>query len=859
MCSITAWGDDLVDIESDTPPCWLGGDGEMAQAIRRHSWCQTDMGPLAGWPRSLQSVLRLILTAPEPMALWWGPNCRQVWNDGFADHLAAAGVAMDLGSRAAEAWSTCWPMFQQALDRAADAWAPQPALTLPPSFSRALTQVTIRPVEDDLGQIAGFVIRLQPMDRNGLSSDDPVTLPIDRRIDDRSALTLLHDLHLRLREAKDVNEAMSEVLYLATSFADTDRGGVHLVDADDRWISLVALHGFADESDYTRTYCEHDLRIPSPVLDRLRTKRQRVVLTDVARSNLPEVVRTMMQDAGVAAMVSIPLIGPERHFLGVLTVHFREARSLDSFTLRLLDLLGWMAGEFVHIRQVLQRIENQHRDDQRLRRLSQQWRGMADPLAIQQHTIRKLVKWLDVERCGFIYFNADKETLEVEAIDPDRPSEARRLAIPASHCPDQLLDPIRKGQTIALDDCGTDPARDYLGSIGIGALCAVPLLSRDRVVGCLFIGTGSKRHWSCAEVKFLEEVGERCKLAVARARAEATLQETSDRFRRTTELLPSLLWHADSDGINFVDNRQWERLTGQSYSDGQNGGWIRSVHPEDRPMELDIVKRADDFHTPIERQVRYRMRDGSYRWFLARSVPARDKNGQVTGWYGSAIDIHELRTLKDRQGFLLAELQHRVRNLLTVTRSVFERTIDSGYDIDDINDHFRGRLDALARTHAGISHHPEQLVDLQNLVREELLSVGVSDGPSVRIEGPDVGMPLDIAENLALTFHELTVNAIKFGALKVKSGKLAITWQVDADHRGGKKLLLSWTESGIPAIDLRPSRYGFGRELIEEALPYRLRADTELLFERGGVRCTIAVPLSPVDDDAVRYGEGGWS
>ena len=352
MCSITAWGDDLVDIESDTPPCWLGGDGEMAQAIRRHSWCQTDMGPLAGWPRSLQSVLRLILTAPEPMALWWGPNCRQVWNDGFADHLAAAGVTMDLGSRAAEAWSTCWPMFQQALDRAADAWGPQPALTLPPSFSRALTQVTIRPVEDDLGQIAGFVIRLQPMDRNGLSSDDPVTLPIDRRIDDRSALTLLHDLHLRLREAKDVNEAMSEVLYLATSFADTDRGGVHLVDADDRWISLVALQGFTGESDYTRTYCEHDLRIPSPVLDRLRTKRQRVVLTDVARSNLPEVVRTMMQDAGVAAMVSIPLIGPERHFLGVLTVHFREARSLDSFTLRLLDLLGWMAGEFVHIRQV---------------------------------------------------------------------------------------------------------------------------------------------------------------------------------------------------------------------------------------------------------------------------------------------------------------------------------------------------------------------------------------------------------------------------------------------------------------------------------------------------------------------------
>lgn len=859
MGNIAAWGETPVDTGSNTRSRWLRGDGEMAQAIRHHPWSQTEMGPLAEWPRVLRSALRLILTAPEPIALWWGSECRQIWNDGFADHLAAAGVVMDLGSRASDAWSTCWPMFKQALDRAADAWGPQPAVTLPPSFSRALTQVTIHPVEDEDGQVAGFVIRLQPMDRNGLSSDDPVTLPIDRRIDDRSALTLLHDLHLRLREAKDVNEAMTEVLHLATSFADTDRGGVHLVDADDRRISLVALQGFAEDSLYTRTYHEHDLRVPSPVLDKLKTKHQRVVLTDVAESDLPDRVRTMMQDAGVAAMVSIPLIGPERHFLGVLTVHFREARSLNSFTLRLLDLLGWIAGEFVHIRQVVQRIENQHRTEQRLRRLSQQWRVMADPVAIQQHTIEKLVKWMGVERCGFIYFDPRKNLLEVESIDPDRPGEAKRLAIAVGHFPDGLIDPIRNGRTIALDDCASDPAWPYLRSIGIGALCAVPLLSQNRVVGCLFVGTDTKRHWSSAEVKFLEEVGERCKLAVARARAEATLQETSDRFRHTTELLPSLLWYADSDGIGFVDNRQWERLTGQSYYDGQNGGWLRYVHPDDRPVELDIVKRADEFHAPVERHVRYRMRDGSYRWFLARSMPARGKDGHVTGWYGSAIDIHELRTLKDRQGFLLAELQHRVRNLLTVTRSVFERTIESGYDIDDINDHFRGRLDALARTHAGISHHPEQLVDLQNLVREELLSVGVCDGPSVRIDGPDVAMPLDIAENLALTFHELTVNAIKFGALKVKSGRLDVGWRVDVDHSGGKKLIVSWVESGVPAIDLRPSRYGFGRELIEEALPYRLRADTELLFGHGGVRCTIAIPLSPVDDDAVRYGEGGWS
>ena len=859
MVEIAARDDSLVDTGLNIQAGWLRGDGEMAQAIRNHPWSRWNMGPLAEWPSALRSALRLMLTAPEPMALWWGPDHRQIWNDGFADHLAAASITMDLGSRAADAWASCWPMFEQALNRAADSWVPQPALTLPPSFSRALTQATIRPVEDEAGQVAGFLVRLQPMDQNGLSSDRPVTLPIDRRVDERSALTLLHDLHLRLRNARDVTDAMTEVLQLATAFADTGRGGIHLVDADDRYISLIALQGLPEESRYVQAYREHDLRDPSPVLDKLKTKHQRVVLTDIPRSNLPDAVRTMMREAGVAAMVSIPLIGPERHFLGVLTVHFSEPRTLDSFTLRLLDLLAWIAGEFVHLRQAVQRIENQQRTHYRLRTLSRQWRGMSDPVAIQHHTIQALVSWLDVERCGFVSFDAGRNMMEFEATDPDRPGMLRHMAIPTNDLPGGLIDPLREGRTVVIEDHAGDPVNAFLCAIGIRALCAVPLLGQHRVVGCLFIGTSSSRHWSRDEVRFLEEVGDQCKLAIARARAEATLQETSERFQHTTELLPSLLWYADRDGIGFIDNRQWERLTGQSYYDGQNGGWLRYVHPDDRQGELDLVKRAEEIFAPVERQVRYRMRDGNYRWFLARTVPQRDKDGQVTGWYGSAIDIHELRMLKDRQGFLLAELQHRVRNLLTVTRSVFDRTMESGYDIDDINDHFRGRLDALARTHAGVGHHPDQLVDLQNLAREELLSVGVCDGPSVEIEGPDVALPLDIAENLALTFHELTVNAIKFGALKVKTGKLAITWRVDVDHGGGEKLILSWVETGVPAIDLRPSRYGFGRELIEEALPYRLRADTELLFERGGVRCAIALPLSAVDDDAVRYGEGGWS
>ncbi|HWV12803.1 MAG TPA: sensor histidine kinase, partial [Sphingobium sp.] len=203
----------------------------------------------------------------------------------------------------------------------------------------------------------------------------------------------------------------------------------------------------------------------------------------------------------------------------------------------------------------------------------------------------------------------------------------------------------------------------------------------------------------------------------------------------------------------------------------------------------------------------------------------------------------ELRDSEDRLRVLVAELQHRVRNMLTVVRSMFASTADSSEDIDHLVDHFIGRLDALARTQVIVTSSADQRVDLENLIRDELLSVGVHDGPVVEIDGPDVSLNSKIGETLGLAFHELTTNAVKYGALKVPNGRLNISWHVEADEGGTSKLHLCWAERGVPAISINPSRQGFGRELIEEAVAYRLGAETSLEFRSGGVRWSISLPL----------------
>lgn len=205
-----------------------------------------------------------------------------------------------------------------------------------------------------------------------------------------------------------------------------------------------------------------------------------------------------------------------------------------------------------------------------------------------------------------------------------------------------------------------------------------------------------------------------------------------------------------------------------------------------------------------------------------------------------------LRTSEQHLQGLLAELQHRVRNILTVIRSVFARTVDAGGAIEEIADHFKGRLDSLARTQLLVAQSGRRAIDLENLIRDELLSAGASDGPDLFIQGDEVALDPDVAEALGLAIHELTTNALKYGALRFPASRLDIRWSVvHAAADAAPVLDLAWREVGVPAIVARPSRRGFGCELIENALPYRLNAETRLEFRGGGVHCSLRIPLAP--------------
>ena len=198
------------------------------------------------------------------------------------------------------------------------------------------------------------------------------------------------------------------------------------------------------------------------------------------------------------------------------------------------------------------------------------------------------------------------------------------------------------------------------------------------------------------------------------------------------------------------------------------------------------------------------------------------------------------------------ELQHRVRNMLAVIRSVHRRTRESGADPHEFADHFEGRLDAIARYQSLLDEVDRPGIDLEDMLRDELLTSRCLDGPGCTLSGPPVYLRQKAAELMGLTIHELTTNSIKFGAL-AHGGRLAVDWSVTATPTT-RMLRFRWVETGIPVIASAPRPYGFGRQLIEEALPYQLGATTSFALDAGGLECSILLPLT--DDDAFASRDG---
>ncbi|MGY3342686.1 MULTISPECIES: HWE histidine kinase domain-containing protein [unclassified Bradyrhizobium] len=207
----------------------------------------------------------------------------------------------------------------------------------------------------------------------------------------------------------------------------------------------------------------------------------------------------------------------------------------------------------------------------------------------------------------------------------------------------------------------------------------------------------------------------------------------------------------------------------------------------------------------------------------------------------SDLAARERRNAQERQELMIAELNHRVRNILSLVRSLVAQSKDNTASIEEFATVLGGRIQALARAHDQITSLNWAPVALKSLVESEAGAYLGARADRIKLDGPNVALDPKAFATLALVVHEMMTNSAKYGALADSTGQVEVVWTLDRSS----SLVIEWKESGGPPVQ-PPSRRGFGTTIIERSVPFDLKGDAEIRFDLLGVQARFVIPANYV-------------
>jgi PAS domain S-box-containing protein len=219
-------------------------------------------------------------------------------------------------------------------------------------------------------------------------------------------------------------------------------------------------------------------------------------------------------------------------------------------------------------------------------------------------------------------------------------------------------------------------------------------------------------------------------------------------------------------------------------------------------------------------------------------APVHDQLAVI--FVGCLRDISERKRAEEHQQLLLAELDHRVKNMLTVVAGIASMTERSSKTLPEFSEKFGARIQALSRAYTMLTARRWGTTLLNDLIAEILAPYGPVDSAQFAVEGPPVALKPNTILTLNLVLHELVTNASKYGAFSVPEGNILIEWNIDAGSP--PQLHLTWHETGVPNVS-PPVRSGFGTKLIEMSMQHDLGGRVVAKYEADGVRYDFHFPL----------------
>ena len=310
---------------------------------------------------------------------------------------------------------------------------------------------------------------------------------------------------------------------------------------------------------------------------------------------------------------------------------------------------------------------------------------------------------------------------------------------------------------------------------------------------------------------------------------------------RLFEQLPFAVYVCDRDGLVLRYNRRAVELWGRSPTLGDPNerfcGSYRMYRADGSLLPHHQCPMADVLRTGAsvrEQEVHIERPDGARGIALVDIEAIRDGAGDIIGAVNCFQDITERKRAEEHAKLLSREVDHRAKNLLALVQATVHLT--QADTIQQFKVAIEGRLQALSNAHTLLAESRWAGAKLHSLVTEELAPYSIEGRSRADFIGPELVLQPQMAQTIAMVLHELTTNAVKYGALSVPSGRVRIEWSlVDRD------LVIRWSEADGPPVK-PPQRQGFGTRVVNRVIQ-ELQGKLRFDWKPEGMVCEITIPV----------------
>ncbi|WP_416670348.1 PAS domain S-box protein [Egbenema bharatensis] len=287
----------------------------------------------------------------------------------------------------------------------------------------------------------------------------------------------------------------------------------------------------------------------------------------------------------------------------------------------------------------------------------------------------KIGACLQITTCNFTDVDEahDRVTVHHGWSSPEVPSTVGTFRL-SQYLSKEFERASRAGETVVVCNTQDDPRTDAAGyaALNMYSFVTVPFHRNGKWTHYIAICHSQPRDWCEDEIQLIEEISNRIFPRLERARTEAALRESEERFRTVTATVPQLIWTATPDGrVDYLSD-QWADYVGLAPEQLHGWSWQQVTHPEDLPNTVRDWQHCLRSGEPLEIQHRFRHRTGEWRWQLVRGVPIKDAVGNIRQWVGTCTDI---------QGEV--DIKEALRESEAKYRSLFD-SIDEGFCIIEV-------------------------------------------------------------------------------------------------------------------------------------------------------------------------------